>query len=108
MILITHDIGLVAQMADRVMVMYAGQIVEEAPVKELFQNPKHPYTRALLDTVPMIQTGSYLQFRDLCRKITMILRAAVLRTVVNTEGKYVTKGRKAMSFQRDILPDVLS
>ncbi len=54
MILITHDIGLVAQMADRVVVMYAGQIVEEAPVKELFQNPKHPYTKALLDTVPTI------------------------------------------------------
>jgi oligopeptide/dipeptide ABC transporter ATP-binding protein len=54
MILITHDIGLVAQMADRVLVMYAGQIVEEAPVKELFSNPKHPYTKALLNTVPTI------------------------------------------------------
>ena len=54
MVLITHDIGLVAQMADRVLVMYAGQIVEEAPVKELFKNPKHPYTKALLDTVPTI------------------------------------------------------
>ena len=54
MILITHDIGLVAQMADRVLVMYAGQIVEEAPVKELFANPKHPYTKALLNTVPTI------------------------------------------------------
>lgn len=54
MILITHDIGLVARMADRVMVMYAGQLVEEASVKELFENPKHPYTRALLDTVPTI------------------------------------------------------
>lgn len=58
MILITHDIGLVAEMADRVMVMYAGQIVEAAPVKELFQNPKHPYTRALLDTVPTILDDS--------------------------------------------------
>lgn len=56
-ILITHDIGLVAQMADRVIVMYAGQIVEEAPVKELFKNPRHPYTRALLDTVPTIRDG---------------------------------------------------
>lgn len=50
--LITHDIGLVAQMADRVIVMYAGQIVEEAPVEELFRHPAHPYTRALLATVP--------------------------------------------------------
>ena len=54
MILITHDIGLVAQMADRVLVMYAGQIVEEAPVEELFQNPRHPYTKALLASVPSI------------------------------------------------------
>ncbi len=55
MILITHDIGLVANMADRVIVMYAGQIVEEAPVQELFVKPKHPYTQALLETVPTIR-----------------------------------------------------
>lgn len=57
MILITHDIGLVASMADRVLVMYAGQIIEEAPVKELFKKPAHPYTRALLATVPSIYDG---------------------------------------------------
>ncbi len=55
MILITHDIGLVANMADRVLVMYAGQIIEEAPAGELFEHPVHPYTRALLDTVPTIR-----------------------------------------------------
>lgn len=54
LILITHDIGLVASMADRVLVMYAGQIIEEAPVKELFASPHHPYTKALLATVPSI------------------------------------------------------
>ena len=54
MILITHDIGLVARMADRVIVMYAGQLIEEAPVKELFAEPRHPYTKALLATVPSI------------------------------------------------------
>lgn len=53
-VLITHDIGLVAQMADRVFVMYAGQIVEEADALELFAHPMHPYTRALLKTVPSI------------------------------------------------------
>ena len=57
-VLITHDIGLVAQMADRVIVMYAGQIVEEAPVKELFESPRHPYTRALLETVPTIRDNA--------------------------------------------------
>lgn len=55
MILITHDIGLVANTADRVLVMYAGQIVEEASTEELFANPKHPYTQALLNTVPTIR-----------------------------------------------------
>lgn len=53
-ILITHDIGLVAQMADRVLVMYAGQIIEQASVMELFARPAHPYTKALLATVPGI------------------------------------------------------
>ena len=57
LILITHDIGLVASMADRVLVMYAGQIIEEAPVKELFAFPRHPYTKALLATVPSIYDG---------------------------------------------------
>ncbi|MEE1114570.1 MAG: ABC transporter ATP-binding protein [Eubacterium sp.] len=54
MMLITHDIGLVAQMADRVIVMYAGQIIEEASVTELFRNPGHPYTKALLAAAPGI------------------------------------------------------
>lgn len=53
---ITHDMSVVAETADRVMVMYAGQIVEEAPVRELFLNPQHPYTTALLKTMPSLQT----------------------------------------------------
>lgn len=53
-ILITHDLGVVAQLADRVCVMYAGQIVEQAPVLELFTNPKHPYTRSLLNSIPQM------------------------------------------------------
>ena len=52
LLLITHDLGLVAQHVDRVIVMYAGQIVEEAPVDELFAHPRHPYTRGLLRAVP--------------------------------------------------------
>ncbi len=51
-ILITHDLGVVAQMADRVAVMYAGEIVELATAKELFENPLHPYTRSLLQSIP--------------------------------------------------------
>jgi peptide/nickel transport system ATP-binding protein/oligopeptide transport system ATP-binding protein len=52
---ITHDLGVVAGIADRVIVMYGGQIVEQAPVRELFGNPQHPYTRALLQTVPSVR-----------------------------------------------------
>lgn len=53
-ILITHDLGVVAEMADRVAVMYAGQIVETAPVKEIFKNPQHPYTKSLLASMPSL------------------------------------------------------
>ncbi len=52
MLLITHDLGIVAEVADRVSVMYAGTIVEEADVYELFENPLHPYTHALLNAIP--------------------------------------------------------
>jgi oligopeptide transport system ATP-binding protein len=51
---ITHDLGVIAGIADRVIVMYGGQVVEHAPVQELFANPQHPYTRALLQTIPRI------------------------------------------------------
>lgn len=53
-ILITHDLGVIAEMVERVMVMYAGQVIEEAPVDELFANPLHPYTVGLLKSVPVI------------------------------------------------------
>ena len=52
---ITHDLGVIAGIADRVMVMYGGQVVEQAPVRELFGNPQHPYTRALLQTIPSVR-----------------------------------------------------
>jgi peptide/nickel transport system ATP-binding protein len=51
-ILITHDLGVVAEMAQRVVVMYAGRKVEEAPIEELFERPRHPYTRGLLGSMP--------------------------------------------------------
>jgi oligopeptide/dipeptide ABC transporter ATP-binding protein len=51
-IFITHDLGIVAEMADRVVVMYAGRVVEQAPVKRLFDRPLHPYTRGLLNAIP--------------------------------------------------------
>jgi peptide/nickel transport system ATP-binding protein len=61
LLLITHDLGVVAEMADRVAVMYAGRIVEEAPVKVLFQDPKHPYTRGLMASMPGGAPGTRLR-----------------------------------------------
>jgi oligopeptide/dipeptide ABC transporter ATP-binding protein len=53
-ILITHDLGVVAEMCERVAVMYAGQIVEQTDVKELFANPRHPYTQGLIGSIPVL------------------------------------------------------
>jgi peptide/nickel transport system ATP-binding protein len=53
-ILITHDLGVVAEMCDRVAVMYAGEIVEQAPLRSLFDSPQHPYTRGLIGSVPTL------------------------------------------------------
>ncbi|MFP5110978.1 ABC transporter ATP-binding protein [Bacillaceae bacterium C204] len=53
--LITHDLGVVAEMCDRVIVMYAGQVVEETDVDTLFENPKHPYTMGLMDSIPSFE-----------------------------------------------------
>lgn len=53
-LLITHDLGVVAEVADRVCVMYTGKIVEESPVEEIFDRPKHPYTQGLLKSVPKL------------------------------------------------------
>ncbi|GAB2724915.1 ABC transporter ATP-binding protein [Streptomyces bullii] len=54
LVLITHDLGVVADVADRIAVMYAGRIVESAPVHDIYQTPAHPYTRGLLDSVPRL------------------------------------------------------
>ncbi len=56
MILITHDLGVIAESCDEVVVMYAGRVVEKAPVKELFANPLHAYTRGLLASIPRLET----------------------------------------------------
>ncbi len=53
-VLITHDLGVVAEMCERVVVMYAGQVVEQADVKELFANPLHPYTKGLIGSIPVL------------------------------------------------------
>ncbi len=57
-ILITHDLGVIAETAQRVVVMYAGRKVEEAPVRALFRTPRHPYTRGLLASVPRLERAA--------------------------------------------------
>ena len=63
-IFITHDFGIVARMCDRVAVMYAGRIVEQADVRDLFNKPHHPYTQALMDSVPKMDRTDRLRAID--------------------------------------------
>ncbi len=94
MILITHDLGVVAEMCQDVLVMYAGKVVEYGTVEDIFYRPKHPYTKGLLDSIPHFETGSKLKqlntipglvpnlyklpvgcrFQDRCKFVTDICR----------------------------------
>ena len=69
MILVTHDLGVVANMADRITVMYAGRICETASAERIFNNPQHPYTTALLSTIPRVDKR-YTQ--DQSRRLTVV------------------------------------
>ena len=61
LLLITHDFGVIAETADRVAVMYRGKIVEQAPVRDIFRNPRHPYTKGLLASIPGGEPGTRLK-----------------------------------------------
>lgn len=61
MILITHDLGVVAEMCQEVMVMYAGKVVEYGTVEDIFYRPKHPYTKGLLESIPHFESGQKLE-----------------------------------------------
>ena len=73
--LITHDLGVVAEMADRVIVMYVGKIVEEADVYTLFKSPKHPYTQALLGSIPTLQTSPDQRLNVIAGSVPNLYRA---------------------------------
>ena len=92
--LITHDLGVVAEMAQRVVVMYAGRKVEEAPVNEIFARPLHPYTRGLLGAVPKLGSsldeGGRAKLAEIAGLVPSlrkpIVGCAVRRTMPNGDG----------------------
>jgi len=103
-IYITHDMGIIAEISDRVAVMYAGNVVEVAPVKELFKNPLHPYTKALLESIPrpgspfksipgnipnLVNPPSGCRFHPRCRYIMSICRHKIPELVKISEDHYV-------------------
>ncbi|TBL79555.1 ABC transporter ATP-binding protein [Paenibacillus thalictri] len=64
-LLVTHDLGIIAEMCDEVAVMYLGKIVEQAPVADIFANPKHPYTKGLLRSMPRMGTGKQTRLESI-------------------------------------------
>jgi oligopeptide transport system ATP-binding protein len=94
LVLITHDLGVVADVADRIAVMYAGRIVESAPVHDLYKAPAHPYTRGLLDSVPRLDRkgrelyaikGLPPHLRDIPRGCAFHPRCPMARDVCRTD-----------------------
>jgi oligopeptide/dipeptide ABC transporter ATP-binding protein len=67
--LITHNLGVVAEMADDVVVMYLGRVVEQGSVDEIFHDPKHPYTKALLQSIPSIESVPRLRLATISGSI---------------------------------------
>ncbi|WP_316526494.1 ABC transporter ATP-binding protein [Kitasatospora brasiliensis] len=123
LILITHDLGVVADVADKIAVMYAGRIVETAPVHELYANPAHPYTKGLLRSIPRLdQKGQELYaikglppnllkvpagcaFNPRCDAATDLCRSEIpaLHHVTDKDGKELTGRRSACHFWKETL-----
>ena len=102
--LITHDLGVVAEMADYVVVMYAGNVVEKGKVLDIFQNPMHPYTIGLLKSKPIIGKTNHnerlysirdrFRTRSICRRTAISMRdvSSVRKAVKKKEPKLVHVG----------------
>jgi peptide/nickel transport system ATP-binding protein len=107
LLLITHDLGVVAEVADRIAVMYAGRIVEHADVRSLFRAPAHPYTRALLASAPIVGVPPNLAdlpagcaFEPRCGYARDLCRTATPSTVDIGGGR-----SSACHFAREVLVD---
>ncbi|MGP4013192.1 ABC transporter ATP-binding protein [Streptomyces sp. 4N124] len=123
LILITHDLGVVADVADKIAVMYAGRIVERAPVHELYKRPAHPYTRGLLDSIPRLdQKGQELYaikglppnllripsgcaFNPRCPKATDLCRTEIpdLKPVTEQDGTELVGRGSACHFWKETI-----
>lgn len=97
MILITHDLGVVAENCDKVLVMYAGEIVESGDVISIFENPKHPYTQGLLDCIPKLTTKPKAQLNTIPGHVP----AATAKLV---GCRFVNRCSKAMSICNSQIP----
>jgi oligopeptide transport system ATP-binding protein len=87
LMLITHDMGVVADVADRISVMYAGRIVEEAPVYDIYARPAHPYTKALLESIPRVDLKG--QELNVIRGLPPALTAVPPGCAFNPRCRYV-------------------
>ncbi|MFE7427391.1 ABC transporter ATP-binding protein [Streptomyces sp. NPDC057545] len=121
LILITHDLGVVADVADKIAVMYAGRIVEQSPIHELYKRPAHPYTRGLLDSIPrldqkghelyaikglppnLLKAPSGCAFNPRCPKAQDICRTDVpaLLPVAETDGTELAGRSSACHFWKE-------
>jgi ABC-type dipeptide/oligopeptide/nickel transport system ATPase component len=93
-LLITHNLGVVAAMCDRVAVMYAGQIVETAPMRALFRTPRHPYTQGLLRAVPRLDHPAKEPLPTIPGTVPNLMRKAVLgarRSVLGKDGRQLSR-----------------
>ncbi|MDF2678851.1 MAG: peptide transporter ATP-binding protein [Brevibacillus sp.] len=98
--LITHDLGVVAEMCHRVIVMYAGQIVEEADVKKLFDEPKHPYTRGLMKSMPSVNVNQ--------ERLDAIPGAVPLLSEMPAGCRFAPRCSEAMDICREKNPELMS
>jgi peptide/nickel transport system ATP-binding protein len=98
-LLITHAMGVVAEMAQRVVVMYAGKVIEEAPVKELFAHPRHPYTQGLIRSIPRVDRARHERGR------LEMIPGTVPKLIAPGEGcRFAARCRYAMDACRSATP----
>src|SRR6188474_2336031 len=101
--LITHAMGVVAETAQRVVVMYAGKVIEEAPVDQLFANPRHPYTQGLIRSIPRIDTAA-------TRKVRLEAIPGVVPSLLNPPPgcRFAPRCRYAMPKCREAVPPLFN